>query len=195
MRVETLENEKNKLEREKIDIEHQYQKDIDKTKREHEIEIKTINSSWLTKNKLLEDKCAEMNTELAEIREKLRLAQNEISHSKIEKEQALQELEGKLRLEMTNEISLTAKGFEDKIKVIENIRDTQAKKIVELSEEIKNQERKNSTSLLKLEKEANALRQEISNLQKEQAIKYAEIEKLNKDISIATSTIEVFCLF
>ena len=83
------------------------------------------------------------------------------------------------------------KGLEEKIKSLESTKDSLNNKNAELIEEIKQQERKHSSAAIKLEKENNTLRQEISTLQKDQSIKFSEYEKLDKEAAILQSTIEV----
>ena len=169
----------------------QSQKDLDKAKRDCEAEVKITNQSWASKCKVLEDKCTELQTEMSEDSEKLRQAEADINHSKLDKEQALQELESKLRHELASQAAITVKGLEDKIKTLENGKEGLNSKIVELMEEIKKQEQKLATNAIKFEKENNTLKQDVSNLQKDQAIKFAEYENLEKELAIANSIIEV----
>jgi len=60
-----------------------------------------------------------------------------------------------------------------------------------LIEEIKQQQSKYGDTLLRCEKENNKLRQEFSNIQKTISIKFSEGEKMNHEMVIANSILEV----
>lgn len=166
-------------------------KDVEKTKREHEVAVKALEHSWAEKCRALEDKRAELEDKVAESEEKLRQVQMEILDVRIGREQTLQELESESTKETGLQIEAASKDLEGKLKTVEGGSEKLNRRVMELMEEIKLQQSKYSTMLLLCEKESNELKQEISNMQKEQSLKFSEGERMKQEIAITSCALEV----
>ena len=166
-------------------------KNVDKTKKEHEIEVQGLEKSWSEKCKTLEEKRAELEDKVRESETKLREVQMEILNIRIGKEQALQELENDSSKKIYTQIETANKDLEGKLRIADNNTDQLNKRILDLIEEIKQQQSKYGDTLLRCEKENNKLRQEFSNIQKTISIKFSEGEKMNHEMVIANSILEV----
>ena len=166
-------------------------KDMEKTKRDYEVEVKSVEESWDTKCKGLEERKFNLEGRLDVSKEKLRQIKTEISTMRLEKEQLLQELEAKSRKDINKKIEITNKDLEAKVKIMEKDKSELERKIFELTEEIKHQETKHSIMTIRCKKENSELKQDLSNMQKDQSLKFAECVKLEQEIEIANTIIEV----
>eukprot|EP00826_Nyctotherus_ovalis_P028987 TRINITY_DN22851_c0_g1_i1.p2 TRINITY_DN22851_c0_g1~~TRINITY_DN22851_c0_g1_i1.p2 ORF type:complete len:136 (-),score=49.19 TRINITY_DN22851_c0_g1_i1:377-745(-) len=115
----------------------------------------------------------------------------EILNARIGREQALQELESESNKETGLQIEAASKDLEGKLKTMESGNEKLNRRVMELMEEIKQQQSKYGTMLIRCEKESNELKQEISNMQREQSLKFSEGERMKQEIAITSCALEV----
>lgn len=166
-------------------------KDVEKMRRDYGAESRLLGQSWGSRHKILETKCAELEADLNELGEKTHQRQIALIHLKEQKDRAAQELNSKLNSGMSAQVGLMRRNLEGKIKMHETAKQMLAKKIEELSEELKAEEKKCSAVEAKFENDNNILRQEINNLRKDHAAKASDYEAIQKNAAVVNSAIEV----
>lgn len=143
---------------------------------------------------MLEDKYEEYKVSYNSLSEELKIAKNEMVSANVNKEQALTELESKLRVEHMGQIAIIEKGLENKIKILEQTKENLSKKNSEILEEIKQINKKHEVELVKFEKEINISKQEYTNLQKDNVIITAKHKELENEIAMLNGIIEVYII-
>lgn len=173
------------------DSKEQAIKDVEKLKKDHDSEIRLLNQSWGNRHKIMENKCAELEADLNEINENIHQRQIELIHLKEQKDRASQELSSKLHNEVSTQVGIRRKNLENKIKVYESTKDALKKKIEELSNELKAEEKQCAAMEAKFDNANTLLRQEITNLKKDQTAKSSGYEKIQKNAAVTNTAIEV----
>jgi len=166
-------------------------KDVEKLKRDCNTEIRLLNQSWGSRHKMLESKCAELEADLNEVDEAIHQRQMELIHLKEQKDRVFQELSSKLQSEMSTQVGLTRKSIENKIKMHDNTKQVLNKKIEELGNELKAEEKKYTAMETKFENDNNLLRQKIANLKKDNSTRFSDFEKIQKNVADINSAIQV----
>eukprot|EP00826_Nyctotherus_ovalis_P034070 TRINITY_DN2794_c0_g1_i12.p3 TRINITY_DN2794_c0_g1~~TRINITY_DN2794_c0_g1_i12.p3 ORF type:complete len:177 (-),score=68.06 TRINITY_DN2794_c0_g1_i12:412-942(-) len=160
-------------------------------RRDYDAEGRLLSQSWGSRHKILESKCAELEADLNELNEKIHQRQIALIHLKEQKDRVAQELNSKLNNGMSAQVGLMRRNLESKIKMHETAKQMLSKKIEELSEELKAEEKKCSTVEAKFENDNNVLRQEISSFRKDHSANISDYEAIQKNAAIVNSTIEV----
>lgn len=178
-------------EKEKESINIQSQQEMDRFKKIKMQEIIEITNSWTSKYRMIEEKYEELKIAYNSTTEEFKVLQQTLVNINLEKEQALTYLESKLWQEHNAHLAIVEKGLEDKIKILENAKESLNSKNADLINEIKQINKKHDSELLKYEKEKISLRQEIADLQKELSLSSSRADKLDNELAIAVGITEV----
>ena len=181
----------NKQDREFSATSEESKNNVEKTNKDYKLKIKTLNQSYTDSCKILEDKKTNLENRINDALGRLRSIQDETANIKIEKEKSLQELEGKLRKDLNNKIKIENKDLEEKLKNEEDSKVELDRKLFELAEEIKQQQKRYGNMVIRLNKTNGELREENSILQKNLSLKFSENVKIQQEIAIENNIHEV----
>ena len=186
-----LEDQLIKLEKDIATAHRQNQDELEKATKANELEVQTLIQTSNANHQKTEEKCEALHPAFAEASDKLLELQHELLNEKIIKQEEYDTLQLKVRHDYAARLDLLVKGLEEKVKMLEGARDGLSKRNEELGEELIQTAQRHTAAVLKHAADNNALKQDISNAQKDQAGLLARYEKLESELAIAGSILEV----
>ena len=157
----------------------------------HAEQVDLLSHTLAAKEHTLVDKNEELKRAIADLEDQIGEAKKDLANAKLATQHSRTEVEARIVQELTAQTSLAVRALEDRVKHLETTKDQLNTRNGELGEEIKQLERNSAAVSVKCDKENGLLRQELQNCLKDQNSLAAKCDKLERDLAVVNSVLEV----
>lgn len=189
-RIRSLEDRINQQERSYRQLEESTRMGLEKTKKESEQNLYEVTRDFQGKLEVSEDNIRSLKNLKEGLEVDVRSMKNQITQIKSQAQEALAELEYRIKEEETLKYNNTVRNFESRIKTLEDSRESLNKKLQEAQREMAFNDKKASDQVNMLEINANQLREEKTDLVGRLQKVTAQKENLSNDLYVMKSALD-----
>lgn len=189
-RIRTLEERLAQQQRLYKQLDETSKASYERSKRDHSEEVKEISRDYESKLESAEDLIHQLRGNKDALEKEISNLRASINQMKASHRDEISEVQDKVREEETQKFNNTLRNLEQRMKSVEEARETLTKRNQDLQREMLRNEKRNMEQILSLEATVNHLRDDKADLQDQLHNALNTIEMLRNEIQMNNSTIE-----
>ena len=189
-RIRNLEDRINQQERQYRQLEESTRLALDRTKKESEQNLYEVSRDYQGKLEKSEDSIKNLKSVKESLEMETRALKNQITQIKAQAQEALSELDYRIKEEETAKYNSAVRNYEARVKTLEESREGLNKKLQDLQREMTLTEKKNSDQVSLLESNISELREEKAELTGKLQKISAQKDNLSNDLYVMKSAVD-----